>query len=330
MLTNRFSTSDLPVRDRFTWWRDITVSTLIPTVLASDHADDFHATAEVLDLGGGQVTTMTYLPVTCVRTPKLIRQSDPDYYQLSLTVRGDMGLSQARRHTAFRAGDLMLYDSSQPFEGWASCDGGAVVHVVAQFPKAVVPLPRRLVDRLVATRITADHGFADLLARLLRQVSTSPEHYGTDDVDHVLTVLLDLLAATVAHRLDQVGTLNRENRQHAASLRVRAFIQHHLGDPRLTPGQVAAAHHMSLRSLQRLFADLGTTPAAYIRRQRLEGARRDLVAPAFVARPIHVVAAHWGFSHPAHFTRAFRAAYGVTPREYRETAAGAAVSERRA
>ncbi|MFJ7256360.1 hypothetical protein ACIQWV_28085 [Streptomyces sp. NPDC098085] len=85
------TTDDLPNADRFTWWHEMTMATLIPTLLASDHTVDFRAAANVVDLGAAQVTAMTYLPLTSARTSKLIRQSDPEYCQLSLTVRGDIG-----------------------------------------------------------------------------------------------------------------------------------------------------------------------------------------------------------------------------------------------
>ncbi|MFJ1616419.1 hypothetical protein [Streptomyces sp. NPDC088249] len=115
----------------------MTMATLIPTLLASDHTVDFRAAANVVDLGAAQVTAMTYLPLTSARTSKLIRQSDPEYCQLSLTVRGDMGLSQCGREVTFGSGELMLYDSSYPFEGWTAAEDGSVAHIVAQIPMSI-------------------------------------------------------------------------------------------------------------------------------------------------------------------------------------------------
>nr|WP_243274742.1 helix-turn-helix domain-containing protein [Streptomyces albus] len=62
------------------------------------------------------------------------------------------------------------------------------------------------------------------------------------------------------------------------------------------------------------------TVAAWIRRQRLEHCRRDLADPRLRDRPIHAIAARWGFPRPGDFTRAFRAAYGIPPRDYRRMA----------
>lgn len=168
MIAGRFSTEELPQVDRFTWRHDLTVSTLIPTVLHNAQADDFRVSAQILDLGAIQISAMTYLPLTAERTPRLIRQSDPEYCQLSLTVRGSMELHQHGRRTAFGSGDLILYDSSRPFAGRATVEHGSgssgqsdegVRQIVAQFPKALLPMRSRVLDGLYATRIPADEGF---------------------------------------------------------------------------------------------------------------------------------------------------------------------------
>ncbi len=57
--------------------------------------------------------------------------------------------------------------------------------------------------------------------------------------------------------------------------------------------------------------------SGWIRARRVEGCRRDLVDPAQAARPVAAVAARWGFSSAIHFSRVFRATYGVPPHEYR-------------
>ncbi|MFI0484918.1 helix-turn-helix domain-containing protein [Actinomadura sp. 9N215] len=58
----------------------------------------------------------------------------------------------------------------------------------------------------------------------------------------------------------------------------------------------------------------------WIRTQRLECARRDLADLAQRATPVQALAARWGFAHASDFSRAFRRAYGMSPRDYREDA----------
>ncbi|MGS2586576.1 helix-turn-helix domain-containing protein [Streptomyces hebeiensis] len=107
-----------------------------------------------------------------------------------------------------------------------------------------------------------------------------------------------------------------ESRTQVLTLRIRTFIQRHLNDPRLDPPAIASAHNISLSHLHRLFQSEHVTVSALIRRQRLERARRDLSdrhcgrRPSTGSRPA-------GDSPPGTVTRAFRAAYGLAPRDYR-------------
>ncbi|MGW5265624.1 helix-turn-helix domain-containing protein [Microbispora sp. NPDC004025] len=89
----------------------------------------------------------------------------------------------------------------------------------------------------------------------------------------------------------------------------------------LTPETIAAAHQISVRHLYTLFAEQGLTVAAWIRRCRLEQCHRDLADPRRRSLPIQSVAARWGFTDAATFSRAFRAAYGMSPRDHRDLAA---------
>src|SRR5207247_2046030 len=89
------------------------------------------------------------------------------------------------------------------------------------------------------------------------------------------------------------------------------------GDPELSPAAIAAAHHISRRLLYKLFQEQGETVASWIRARRLERCQQDLLDPAQAARPVAAVALRWGFRSSIHFTRLFRAAYGLPPHEYR-------------
>ncbi|MFD0351111.1 helix-turn-helix domain-containing protein [Kitasatospora aburaviensis] len=128
------------------------------------------------------------------------------------------------------------------------------------------------------------------------------------------------MSALLAHHLDAEEALPPESRRRALTHRIRAFIRTRLHDPGLSPGAVAAAHHISVSYLHRLFEGEEETVAAWIRRQRLERARRDLADPALAAVPVHVIAARCGFPRAADFSRAFRGAYGLAPRDFRHDA----------
>jgi AraC-like DNA-binding protein len=107
-------------------------------------------------------------------------------------------------------------------------------------------------------------------------------------------------------------------RQRVLINRIYAFIEKNLGDTGLTPNTIAAAHHISVRYLHKLFQQNGHAVAGWIRERRLEKCRHDLADPSLVTRPINAIAAQWGLTNAAHFSQAFRNAYGLSPRQFRQ------------
>jgi AraC-like DNA-binding protein len=135
--------------------------------------------------------------------------------------------------------------------------------------------------------------------------------------------LLDVLSVALEWRLGGVAALPRATRRRALLAGVQAFIEQRLADPALSPGRIAAANHISVRLLHKLFETQETTVAAWVRQRRLERCRLDLLDPALARRPVQAIGARWGLPDAAHFSRLFRAAYGLPPGRYRLLAAAA-------
>jgi AraC-like DNA-binding protein len=95
----------------------------------------------------------------------------------------------------------------------------------------------------------------------------------------------------------------------------KAYIDEHLYDPGLGPSAVAAALHVSKRTLYRSFADRGHTVAAYIRTARLRRVKRDLDAADGVTS-IRDAAERWGFTNPGYFAKLFQQEFGCPPSAY--------------
>lgn len=88
-----------------------------------------------------------------------------------------------------------------------------------------------------------------------------------------------------------------------------------LASPLLRTSDLAAAAGVSEVYLRRLFAvNLDTTPMEYLRSRRIELAESLLKETALT---VTEVAYECGYSSIYHFCRAFRAAVGATPSEYR-------------
>ncbi|QTI90473.1 AraC family transcriptional regulator [Streptomyces sp. AgN23] len=318
MLIERvFRSEDLPPADRFDCWRELVGQTHAPLELRSDHWADFRASQRLLDLGAVSVWPTAFQPLCFRRTPKLIRQSDPEGLHISLPLSGALRAVRGEEEAVYGPDSLCVVDTSRPVDIHGGDDASLHTGVGLEVPKALLPLPRNQLDQVTGLRLSAQEGFGSLLAQLLTQLAKSTDSYQPTDGPRLGTVVVDLLSALIAHALDSDNSLPPETRQQALVIRIRAFIQQHLHDPHLTPRAIAAAHHISTSYLHRLFQNEEETVAAWIRRQRLERARHHLADPAQRTTPIHAIAARCGFPRASDFTRAFRSAYGIPPKDYR-------------
>ncbi|MGV9213509.1 helix-turn-helix domain-containing protein [Micromonospora sp. RB23] len=312
-------TTVLPPADRFEFWYALVAQETAPAHITSARLDNFVAYAQVIDLGQVRMTSLRYPSLDSIRPAKLVRRAEADIYQLALPLTGRSTLVQDRTETTLVADShLTMLDAARPHIARHWADGpGLATTITVQMPHAALPLPPDRLRRLLATPMSSRLGVAGLLAHHLRTIAAHPEQYEPNQAEMLGGVALDLLAATLAQHLDVEGVLSPETRQAALRARVVDFIDRHLGSADLNPRNVAAAHHISLRSLHRLFQGEATTPAELIRAKRLERCRRDLVNPLHARQPVHLIGARWGFADKAHFSRLFRARYGRSPQAYR-------------
>ena len=312
------------IASRLERWRHVVDETFGPALLRPPSRTHVPQRLVVGDVGAVRVSELRIAYPTpssdrcqAARTPRLIRQSDPDpeRYRVDLPMRGNMVVEQAGREAALEAGDFTVVDWSRPAR-WATASERAVS---LMFPRALLALPHDAVARLGGVRISGRDGAGALFSSFARQVVAHLDDYGAADGARLGTAIVDLLTAALAARLDAEDEVPAGSAQEALRRRVHVFIEQRLADPALSPAVVADAHHVSLRYLYKLFEGRGSGVAGWIRERRLERSRRDLLDPALAARPVSAIAARWGLVDPAHFSRLFRAAYGVPPLEYRRT-----------
>ncbi|MFE5161295.1 helix-turn-helix domain-containing protein [Streptomyces sp. NPDC056697] len=325
MIVTGLQIDDIPPEERFAAWRALCELTAIPMELRSDHEHDFRASVRGgVSLGEVMLTSTSVPSLRNERTAAHIRRSDPELYHLRLTLRGESDVRHGDTEATVGAGQLMLTSTSTPYV--AVCERGRVDGMSITLRPSLLPFPAAELNRLLGRRLSGRSGIGAMLADFLTRLAAESDRYGPADAPRLGTVAVDLLNAMLAHELDAGAEARAENRltpesrRRTLRLRIEEFVRQNLHSPGLTPASIAAAHHISLRYLYRLFEEQGHTVAAWIRAQRLERCRRDLADPALGDTPIHVIAARWGFSHAADFSRAFRGAYGVPPRDFRHTA----------
>ena len=308
-----FDSGELPETERLSLFNEFQLRCDDPMAVRADPAG-FQARVRALGLADLGVCELACSAADVRRTSKLIRRADPELYSIIVPLRGRLMVAQGERDAELGTADIGLYSSSHPFQVRLA-PGTTLLR--AQLRRELLPLPVSKIDRLLATPLPGRSGVGALLSAFLTQL-TGDVTYSPADATRLGSVAVDLLTAVLAHHLD---TEAPENARQAALLpRITAFIQRHLDDPDLSPGAIAAAHHISVSYLHRLFQEQEVTVAAWIRRRRLDRAARDLADTGLRDLSIHRVAVRWGFTDHATFTRAFSAAYDVPPREYRRRA----------
>jgi AraC-like DNA-binding protein len=102
---------------------------------------------------------------------------------------------------------------------------------------------------------------------------------------------------------------------------ILAYMRRHLTEPDLSAARIAAANNVSVRYLYKILSGAGITLGEWMRGQRLAGCHRDLARPSLRSTTVSSIASGWGFMDATHFSRVFRQAYGMSPREWRTRAA---------
>ncbi|MFD7029217.1 helix-turn-helix domain-containing protein [Streptomyces sp. NPDC059917] len=315
-----YDTADLPPEHRFEWWRETVSNGAGPTRLTTDRPADFNGSMSVVSLGATRLAVLDFPPLLSERTARLIRQSDPETYEMTLLLSGGMNVSQSRQDARLRAGDFNLWTSSRPYVGRGTSDGddpGPSRAVVLHLPRADLLLPEARTDRLIARALPSATGIGAVLAHHLVSVVQEAAFLAEGDGERLGDVTRDLATAFLAHCASATDRLTPESRRRLLLRRLDLFIEDNLSDPGLSPPAIAARHHISVRLLHKLFAERKEAVAETIRRRRLERCSADLLDPTLSALPIHAVASRWGFTDAAIFSRAFRNAYGLSPREHR-------------
>ena len=300
-----FSTHAADTAHRFAYWSDVVCSHFIPAASTVPCRDDFDACLSVRPLGSLTLARMSSPAHAWERTAQHLRTGPNDDFMLSLMVSGQGRLSQSGRWMVQRAGDIALYDAARPFTYELEPESFLLLRIPRRRLLALVPDA----ERLTATPLSEGSSVAMLLASMMREAAVL-EFSGHEGAQGPLAnSLLDMLAVVLQMRQD--GPSAVQSPHDALFRRACAYIGDHLDDCELDVARIAAAQHVSARTLTRVFAGHGTTPMQWLWKQRLEASHCALAEGR--VQQVTQAAFQCGFSDLSHFCRVFKKAYGTTP-----------------
>ncbi|MBA4866839.1 helix-turn-helix domain-containing protein [Streptomyces sp. PSKA54] len=252
-------------------------------------------------------------PREMIRPGRLLDLNADGYLSVCRPLAGEILVFQDGKHAAARGAQLVCYDSSRPYK----------VIMPERFRAVILMLPRRLLgltakdtEMLTANVWDGSHGLGALMSDLLVGLEQHGEHVDTG-IDLLGGSVAGLAAALFTERLRSLTEEASVGRS-TLMLSIQAFIRERLADPDLCPMTVAQQHNVSLRYLQKICHERNTSPARWIRDERLARCRSELADPRFDHLSIAAIGERSGFYGASHFSRLFGDRYGVTPREFRK------------
>ena len=208
---------------------------------------------------------------------------------------------------------MAIYDTTRPYR---LVSDDQMRHIVLMIPRECLDLTSDDIRELTATRLPADRAMSQVLRPfLLFMAANSGSVHGLSGVRLAHTTV-DLVTTLLASELDAKG-----DGLGASTQTARTDQAVHRDQPRGLPSDPepgGTSHFISVRRLHQLFESEGTTVSTWIRTRRLEHCRQMLDDPVHADRSVSEIGARWGLPDAPHFSRVFKAAYGVPPRQFRE------------
>ncbi|GGX41480.1 AraC family transcriptional regulator [Streptomyces fructofermentans] len=244
-----------------------------------------------------------------VRTPRQVRRApDPDYRFL-LPLSGELVLRQDGRETRLTPGAGSLMTLGEPFR---LLHDASLRGIIFSIPAREIDGPLNRKSPL-ATGLDLTTGLGLVVHSMLRSLADERDRLTTTEFDAVSDRVVELLCMLAS------GDDRPDAPSHLTEVEavVRRHVREHAADPGLTGTSMARALGWSLRQIQLALQRVGTTPRELIREERLRLVRDRLRCGECEHMTITDLAYASGFSSASALSTAFKARFGVSPREMR-------------
>ena len=294
-------------------WRQFISETFVELDCNGMSRDDFFGELRARTVGDLGISTITTDAYDVFRTDSGISQSTDDDFIVSVQTAGSATIRQLDREVILRPGDFTIYDSQMPYH----------LHFTNRLSQLVVKVPRKHLKKhfqspetLTALHIKGGRGIAQVTTNFAKSLFDETDALDQENQAHLAETFVSLLTSSIR---EATSAMDRSPRNKASQLlRIKQFINQNLRDPELDLAKIAVAQNISERYIHTLFESESITPSRFIWNERLKLAHRDLSNALLAHRSISDICFSWGFNDTAHFSRAFKTKFGVSPRAFRK------------
>lgn len=311
-----FDTTHIPPADRAEVIRDVIWERVVRVdIQHHPEQERIRAVGTISDVGAMSICSVRSNATVIRRTPSLVRDDLEPSVFLSLQVSGSSMVVQDGREAVLHPGDLAVYDTTEPY---TLVNEGGIDQYYFRVPRRDLALPASALSKVTAVCLSRDHPVADLASTYFARLADTRLRMDALQTGAVEQPGVDLLRAVLATCIGD-SRLAREPLESTLQYRITEYMRAHLAEHDLSAARIARAHHISVRYLYTILARSGIGLGDWLRVNRLEQCRKDLARPRNRSVTVAAIAHRWGFTSASHFSRVFKEAYGVSPREWRRS-----------
>jgi AraC family transcriptional activator of tynA and feaB len=234
---------------------------------------------------------------------------------LYFVLQGEIQVVSAAGSYTVPSGRCAVINADEPFYTRCSVpEGGSFESALAVVPEHLI-LSRMPWAKNLTTCFEVDAGHRPVVTSLLELLCFEGDRLSRRAADPLTEAFLESLSEGVGDKI--AGALRSCSLVDKRFADIRQCIQKYVTCPDLPSEWVAQYCGISPRYLCYVLKANDTCFSELLWSERLPKARDWLVCDAFRQYPIHKIACMAGFKSAAHFSRMFKSAYGVSPKDYR-------------
>ncbi len=233
-------------------------------------------------------------------------------FLVSHQIGGTSFVSQSGRQTEIGPNEIFFIDTSLPFNIETDDIRTRSIYLDSHFWQEI--FPER--EMYTATALRCDVGMGVTCRTMIDEVFEMSWDRNERSMHRLAGCLANLLAVSMVTQKPLNQGLLRQRSQTLD--RIREAVRRNLSDPDLNCTSIASEVGLSVRQVHAVFSNAGDTLMRYIWKQRLLRITAELENEALIRKPVSTIAFEWGFNEAAHFSRLFKASFGVPPSKYRE------------
>jgi AraC family transcriptional activator of tynA and feaB len=303
-----FSTASVPQHATLSKWRDFMAEVYYSVDVKPRHASRIRGELQESRVGPIGISRFAADQQRVFRYAEAARHDHDESFVFIFPVRQQAYFEQRGQSGFVLPGNAVLLNSSEYYE--ASCPDG-FENVTLKIPCAALRSKVPQIDDLCGKLEPAHPAIARSIIGMVSPLLSLETPLTASQEAGLAHSIFDLLSLM----LNQDDKLGVRYPTAAVSLqRVKTYMQNNLSEHELSPAIVAKSCSISVRYLHKLFAGSETTFGKVLLDMRLGEARRLIQSDRFANTTLQQIAFACGFSNQSHFSTAFKARFGVTPK----------------